>query len=665
MSIVNFFLEDRSRWFLWWPVGMGTGIVFYFSLWNEPSLMQAFAPFSTMILLTILSSLFKEKNLSSLCLIPLSITLGFAVAKIRTDSMNRPFLKEKIENVKGKGRLIDIEENAQRYRLTLDQLTFSNSSLTLSKIRITLPRSYNLSSQMGDIVSFHASLLPLSDPVSVNGYHFRQQAYFQGIQAIGRLKNAPHIVKNSNQYLLSSLRYQLTQILRHHLPDQSGEIATALITGDRSGIYSSVRQDFTDAGLSHILAISGLHLTLVAGLIFLIFRRGLTLIPFLAETYHLKKIVAFLAMLGTFAYLAISGFGIPGQRAFIMVTVIMIGILLDRNPFSLRLVAISASFILLIRPESLLSPSFQLSFAAVIGLIAAYEGGWVSLRQWSFDGGIYRRILLYGISLLSTTLIATLATLPYTIATFNRFSFQALVGNFLAIPLTSLFIMPMATLSVFSLLWGGNDFCFTLLSFGITQLMKIAQTVSSWPGSSFMVPTPSFLFLILTTGGGVWLCLWKNPLRWMGLVFCIAGYGSLYFPISPTLSIAADGSVIAYQERDVLYVSDMKRGVFFTHQWMKESGLKKIEPWPKNVVKLGPLLVVNSQDRLEKHMCDVKILITTKYAHRYCHQVGSFPEILIDRATLKQNGTHQIWLKDNKILIKSVRESLKNRPWNF
>ncbi|MGV8948450.1 MAG: ComEC/Rec2 family competence protein, partial [Candidatus Paracaedibacter sp.] len=568
----------------------------------------------------------------------LSVTIGFTAAKIRTDQLATPFLLTKIETVTITGCIVDIEEQPNRHRLTLDDLTFSKTVPSLNKIRLSMPATRTLAANIGDRVTCRASLLPLSDPVSLNGYNFRRQAYFQGISA---------------------------------LPGQTGEIAAALITGDRSGIHPTIRQTFTDAGLAHILAISGLHLTLVAGLVFLVFRRSLALIPHLAENYPIKKWTALLVILATFSYLAISGFGIPGQRAFVMITIVMVGVLLDRNPLSMRLVAIAASIILLIRPESLISASFQLSFAAVVGLIAAYEGGWTPLRQWSLEGGYLRRLVAYGTGLIATTLIATLATTPYTVAIFNRFTLQTIIGNFLAIPLTSIFIMPAATLSVLSLPFGGCDLFFYLLSFGLEYLIHIAKTVSSWPGAAIVVPTPPTTFLGFVTFGGLWICFWKQPWRWGGLVFCGLGCLSCFLQSQPAIYAAGDGSVLAYKKEDTLYVSDLKRGSFFTDQWMKELGLKQKKEWATPQIKIEDILLIHhpysrpyTPLRITKAMCSTKALITTSYAWRECKRWGHSPPILIDRFTLKRDGTYQIWLIPHAIKVESIKKSLGDRPWS-
>lgn len=667
------FFEDRSRWFLWWPVGLGIGISVYFSLGVEPSLSLTLVLFFISLCGAITAFFYRSENVTPYLtsLILLSFNMGFTAAKIRTDWLNTPFLLKKMEDLEIEARIVDIEEQPNRRRLTLDHLTFLKEVSLLHKIRLTMPLSCPLTASIGDRISLNTSLLPLSEPVSLQGYHFRRQAYFQGIGATGRVKGPVQIRESPDKRLwLKATRYQLTRSIRQHLPGQTGEIAAALITGDRSGIHPTIRQAFTDAGLAHILAISGLHLTLVAGLIFLLLRRGLVLIPTLAEKYPIKKWTAVMVVVATFGYLSISGYGIPGQRAFVMISIVMLGVLLDRDPLSMRLVAIAATVILLLRPESLLSASFQLSFAAVVGLIAAYEGGWGPLRAWSFEGGYFRKIIAYGAGLIATTFIATLATTPYTLAIFNRITLQAIVGNFLAIPLTSILIMPAATFSVLSLPFGGFELAFQILSFGLKKLIHIAVTVASWPGAAILVATPPSAFLGLVTMGSLWICIWKSHWRWGGLIPCGLACLSLFFHHPANIYAAGDGTVIAYSAKDTLYVSDLKRGSFYTDQWMKELGLKEKKEWPQDQVKVGSILLIRSRDyfhnspsTFSKDMCQGKGLITTGYAWRECKQWKSMPNILIDRYTLKRDGTFQIWVTDEKVEKKSVRTSLGKRPW--
>ncbi|MBL4758173.1 MAG: ComEC/Rec2 family competence protein, partial [Rhizobiales bacterium] len=146
-----------------------------------------------------------------------------------------------------------------------------------------------------------------------------------------------------------------------------------MITGDRSFISRNHVEMLRASGLAHVLAISGLHMTLVTGALFAGLRALLAFIPGIALRYPIKKIAAFAALFAGAFYLALSGANVATQRAFIMVGIMLVAILLERPAISLRNVALAALFVILWRPESVVTASFQMSFAAVTALIAAYE----------------------------------------------------------------------------------------------------------------------------------------------------------------------------------------------------------------------------------------------------------------------------------------------------
>jgi competence protein ComEC len=483
--------QEYTRWSLWFPVGLGAGISFYFWLPYEPTTLTIIGSLCGTLFFTVILLKYRQAYFTGILVV--SIVLGFAVAKGRTLTVATRMLNEQ-RRATFTGIVRDVEQFPDKKCLILEPLATPDLP---QRLRLNLKQSLAL--QPGDQVRITADLLPLSDPVSPQGYNFRRAAFFQGIGAVGRTRTITLTLKKppSGALMLQRWRNQLTQKLRDTLPDQAGAIAAALITGDRSGIRPDVRQSYADAGIAHILAISGLHLSLVAGLCFLAIRRGLCLIPPLAERYAIKKWAAALALIFIALYLIISGFAVPAKRAFVMTGLVMIGIMIDRRSISMRSLALSATGILLIWPETLLTASFQLSFAAVIALIAAYEGGRNTLQRWSWAKSWWQKGFLYFGSILFSTLVATAATTPFTLALFNRFTLQAIIDNLLAIPLTGLWIMPAAIVAVLSLIGGGWPLAFKVLSMGLVLLTEIATRVATLPGAAIQVPTPPSIFLIL------------------------------------------------------------------------------------------------------------------------------------------------------------------------
>jgi competence protein ComEC len=157
------------------------------------------------------------------------------------------------------------------------------------------------------------------------------------------------------------------------LPGETGEIATALITGERGGISDDTNQAYRDSGLFHILSISGLHMVIMAGAVFWLLRLILVAIPGLALRYPVKAWAAAGAIVGALGYLLISGGSVATVRSYVMITIMFAAVMLDRPALALRNVALAALIILMIQPENLFDAGFQMSFAAVVGLISAYE----------------------------------------------------------------------------------------------------------------------------------------------------------------------------------------------------------------------------------------------------------------------------------------------------
>ncbi len=517
MSFFDNLSAEHTRWFSWWPVGMGIGILAYFETSFEPSLfpilLALFFAIGVWLYGLITRHPFYESSFRFFLYGIVCVIMGFALAKIRTNYLSTPMLKESLKNIQLTGVIKDIEHihrgERSRSRITLElQEREKFSEPGFPKIVRLNANNGAIQAEPGDTIQCSASILPVPSPISLQGYDSQIQSYFSGIGAVGRIKGKCRHLKSAELGTLMQWRYQLTQTLRRKMPGSKGEVAAALVTGDRSGIPKDIRQNFTDAGIAHILAISGLHISLVAGLVFCIIRRVFSFVPYFAERLLIKKWAAVFSIFATGGYLAISGFGFPGQRAFIMITLAMLGICLDRSPVSLRSLAMAATFILICFPESILSVSFQLSFAAVIALISAYENNSLFLRNWVAQGGWWKKIIVNFLGITITTLVATAATTPLIISTFNRFTMQAILGNLLAIPLTSFWIMPMALLSMFSLLFNQFDgllqeWVFQTWAFGIGLLIKVASMVASLPGAAILISTPHPLFLTLTILGGL------------------------------------------------------------------------------------------------------------------------------------------------------------------
>jgi competence protein ComEC len=199
-------------------------------------------------------------------------------------------------------------------------------------------------------------------------------------------------------------------------------------------------------------------------------------------------------------------------------------------------------------------------------------------------------------------------------------------------------------------------------------LIRIAEMVSAWPGAAIMIVTPPSSFVALISLGGLWICFWQRSWRWVGLGLCVLACLIPFFHRPPDIFIAGDGTVMAYRDVDILYVSEEKRGSFFTDQWMRESGLTQKKVWPKDPIRIGPVWLVSLHRPSFKDLfqaCSAKALMSTRYIERKCNRIGVVPGVLIDRHTLQHQGTYQIRMTSHGVKIESVRASLGKRPWNY
>lgn len=538
------YLKDRPRFILWWPVIFGGGILGYFSLKKQPSIEYVLGAF-------IVSSLFllfrHYSRFRVVSYVIFALFSGVLVAHLRTTLLDTSMIDQRIKQFTFTAVVADVDYSQRGVRLLLQLKDRPAQYGTIKKIRVSIKSALPVPN-IGTQIKGVANLLPFGGLGSESGYNFRRVAYFQEVSATGQLLNYQEISSTNEQLtlILKEIRKRITDRIRAQFDskhDINGIIA-ALVTGGRGEISNTTRQVFTDAGLAHLLAISGLHLSLIAGFVFLLIRRGLSLSMRLAEAYDLKKVAAVLTIPFLLFYLVISGVGIPALRSFLMILVAMLAIIIDRNPLSMRLVCFAASVILLVYPESLLSASFQLSFAAVVALIGVYESGWRPFKEWIDKSGIVRKIILYIAGIIATTLIASYATTPFTIAIFQRFSLQGVLGNLVAIPMTGFIIMPLIVMFLLLMPFGLELLIVPFLKIATQILINVSYRVASLPGAAITLPEQSPVFLILFVVGGIWFCLWQQRWRYLGWVPMLLAFACLRWTAGPMIVMSDRGQVI-------------------------------------------------------------------------------------------------------------------------
>ncbi len=451
---------------------------------------------------------------------------GFADAKLRTEMTRAPVLAKELHNVTVKG-FVEAFERREKRRVRITLRVISLGALapeaTPYRVRVSLSEKAGKAAT-GDAVAVKATLRPLPEPVMPNGFDFGRTAWFARLGGTGYATGAIEpLTLDQVEPLdlrlwaaIDRVRDEINVRIHAALPGERGEIAAALITGERAGISDEVNQAMRNSGLFHILSISGLHMVIMAGTVFWLVRALLALVPALALSFPIRKWAAACALAAVLGYLLLSGASVPAVRSWVMMSIVLLAVLLDRPALTMRNVALAALLILVCEPETVFDPSFQMSFAAVIGLVALFESRPGRSEASAAGVSLFWRLvhklraIIAGDAL--STLVATVAVSPFAVYHFHRASYYGVFTNLLALPLVSLIIMPMALAALVAMPFGLEAWPLQAMGVGIDLLVDVGKWVASWPGAVSVLPAIPAHALALMVLGGLWLCLWRT--RW-------------------------------------------------------------------------------------------------------------------------------------------------------
>lgn len=682
------FSGERERLTLWLPVLFAFGIGGYFSLSQEPPLWIGGASLGTLLMLG-LALRRKRPGANMVFGVVLSaaaLAAGFGAAQWRTARVDAPMLTGRIGPTGVTGRIVSVESFPKGIRITLEnpRITGLGPARTPKRVRLRL-RGDQPELSPGDWVRVRAGLSPPAAPAAPGAFDFQRQSFFRQLGAVGFglgpavvIDEGDNAARGAFSIGLAKMRRDITERIFRGLEGSRGAVAAALMTGERKAVPKPLMKAIRDSGLAHLLSISGLHVGLISGILFFGLRATLALFPVLALRYPIKKWAAGAAILGALAYALIAGATVPTQRAFLMISLVLAAVLFDRRGLSMRMVAWAAFVILLFRPESLLGASFQLSFAAVTALIAAYE--LLRDRDMALSGkkSWKRRLLFYLAGVAFTTLIAGLATAPFALYNFNRIAAYGLVANLIAVPVTALWTMPWAVISFMLMPFGLESLGLTPMGWGIGVIIDVAKGVSSWPGAVSLVPAMPVTGLILITFGGLWLCLWRTKLRLFGVAGLVAGAMTLFLVRPPDILIEGRGKLMAVRtDKGGLALSSLRTAKFTRKIWQRRMGLQEAGiSWSKKgfsdkrlscdglgcLYRIGGKLIALAArgEALVEDCQTADIVISAVPVRRACPSPG----LVIDRFDLWRNGAYALWFgPGGAVRVESVNAKRGERPW--
>jgi len=670
--------EERGRWFLWLPVLYGAGIALYLGMAVEPPILLCLALF---IVACVLRHFLRATALALiLSTTLLMLALGLLSGKIRALIVDAPMLTRNIGNAGLTGWIERIELHQKAFRLTLrvETLDSDRQAETPRRVRLRYHSKTPLP-VVGSRVKLRASLRPPPEPIIPGGYDFARHSWFQGLGATGFAFGAIEVLEGSPPWdiafaaRVAKLRQAIAARIAAVLTGDVMGLAQALIMGERGSLGEDAVKALTNAGLSHVISISGFHMALTAGSAFWLIRAVLAAFPGLALVFPIKVWAATGALFVATAYLIISGSDVTVVRSYLMIAIMFGAMIVNRPAFSLRNLAVSALLILAVTPESLVDPGFQMSFAATAALVALYEGGLPHLGP----PGSWPRIVTFPVALLiadiMTSLVAGLAVDPIAAYHFHRIATYSVLGNLLAMPAISIIVMPMALLTLAAMPFGLEAGPLTLMGWGIEAMIAVARFVSGLPGAVIPVPDFPLTALLLMVGGGLWLLLWRGRWRLWGLLPIAAGLAVAPFAARPDIWIDREGVVIAMRMKDGrLSAPKTRKGEFSLKVWLEGDGDMRT---PKEVAK-GNGFQCDEQSclgllagRIVSHVTHpgalgddcrrAGVLITPLPAGENC----TGPDVVIDAGALWEKGAHTIRIGPGGIVVQSVAESRGKRPW--
>jgi competence protein ComEC len=646
-------------------VALGTGAALYFALDFEPGPRAAWLALALGVVAALAGLGWRLWTAALLA----ALALGFALAKFREEQVAAPILPRPL-TAHLVARIDTIQPHGSGLRLVLSDPRSGAFTVAPRRLRLALRGGSGL--QPGAWVSVTAGLQPPPAPVEPGANDFGRTAFFQSIGAVGfayghaRPITAPRPPTWAERVSdgVAGLRWRMTRRIRAALPGGEGAIAAALITGARGGIADEDEAALRDAGLAHVLAIAGLHMALVGAGLFWLVRALLAAIPAVALAWPIKKWAACAALAGSAFYLVISGAAPSSVRAFVMLAMVLVAVLCDRPALSMRSLALAAAILLALRPEAVTEPGFQMSFAAVAALIAVAE--WEQARPHVPRGRMVR--YLRGIAL--TSLVGSLATLPYALFHFDRVTHYAVLGNLLAMPVMGFWVMPAAALSVAAMPFGLEAPPLHLLGGGIDAMLAVGRFVSGLPGALSLAPAMPLSALIAISFGGLWLAIWRGPVRAWGVAPLLAGAALALAAPRPDMLVAADAQTVAIRGGDgLLHFLRPPKDRFAAQEWLRRDGDGRML---RDAVGLPGL-------RCDEYGCamggktNIAAAWRPEALRKDCTRAAVLisavpgrcrgPVLTIDRTMAQRDGGYRITLSAVPAVF-SVREARGTRPWS-
>ena len=580
---------ETDRWRLWAPVFFGGGCAAYFALKSEPATWP-------LIVAAVLSSgawltarrFGLAKRWTLILLMLACLCGGAAVAKLRTEAVSGPIAPALAEPTVVEAWVMDVDSPGERgARIVVAPVRIRGLAAEATPVRLRATVRGEPPAP-GTAVRLYGILNPPPSPASPGAYDFGRNAFFQGMGgtlfALGQtrptvLPEPPWRVQMAMK--INAARYALAQRIVARLGERTGGIAAAMTTGHETWIAREDLDAMRDSGLAHILSISGLHMAIVGGFVFFAVRLGVAAWLWLALRVSGKKVAAVAGLIAVGTYLVVSGAPPPAERSAITASIAFVAILLDRQAVTMHALAVAAFAVLLLQPEAIVTPGFQMSFAATAALVALVEVWPRRIKEVSAPWPIVatQRLGSWLLVACTASLVAGMATGPFAMQHFNRTAVYGLIANLGTAPIADFILMPALALgAALEPLGLGAPFLW-LAGKGVEMMLAIGHWTAGLPGAVQTVASAPAAALPVAFLGILFICLWRGRLRWRGLPLAAA---VLIWPrpAAPDLWIGDGGTNAGFHQAGAAVV--VRPGVrqFAADLWSRRRGLE-LTPRPE------------------------------------------------------------------------------------
>jgi len=676
------FARQADRAFLWLVLAFAGGVALFFTWRSDPS------PFvSASFCAAGLSLFISRRRLIGGSFVGLAIIafgLGHGAAHIRTAAVATPLIERETRPFTLVATVAEAAKGTAVNRLVLANFTIPDlpPRETPQRLRITVPASHGIPA-VGARISVRAVVRPAAMPVMPDGFQFQRFLYFGGIGGVGYTVGrwqleAPLGASTPREKFKAwteGLRRTIGNRIAALIPGPDGAVAGALVNGEQSAIPEDLQEAYRISGIAHLLSISGVHMSLLAGVVFFVMRRLLALVPYIALRLDTKKAAAWAGLGATGFYLVISGMSVPAIRSFLMIAVVMVAILLDRTALSVRTIGWAALVVMTLFPDAVFGASFQMSFLAVLALVALYEQTWMRLAWRNADGEflLVRAAAFYLAALVVTDLVAGGTTALFAAYHFNRLPTYSALTNLVAVPLTGLWIMPSAVLGLILMPLGLDEIPLKVMGAGVALLNDIVRAVAMWPGAQVHVPPMATWAMIMAAFGVVFVCVWRGRERWLGFAAVVPALLQPYLASPPDIVVDESARVFAASDDGGgLVFKPGRTGRFVREAWAERYGASSLK-WAEDsgelalscdadgcvVARSGQKVLLAFTPTALAEDCGTVATVVSATASRDLCRRGR----IVDIIDLRRDGTTALWMTEAGVRSYSVKHSTGDRVW--